>query len=162
LRVKTVPQRFKRDYGLIVIKFNEEREGGDKAVLSSIKRTEKFLMNFGSLSRILMDKPLAALGDAYVNFIYSLALSRKMGKPMGKKVKGALLAEALRKAGLRQFLPSRIDKHVLSDAAEALLVYAWLNNFITLEHGIEVLEKTENLDDGLVSLLLLAKEKVTL
>ena len=98
-------------------------------------------MNFSSLSQILMDKPLAALGDAYVNLIYSLALSRKMGKPTGKKVKGTLLAEALRKAGLRQFLPSRIDKHVLSDAAEALLVYAWLNAFITLEHSIEVLEK---------------------
>jgi hypothetical protein len=109
-----------------------------------------------------MDKPLAALGDAYVNFVYSLALSRKMGKPMGKKVKGTPLAEAFRKAGLRQFLPSRIDKHVLSDAAEALLVYAWLNNFITIEQSIEVLEKTENLDDGLARLLLMVKEKVKL
>jgi Ribonuclease III len=128
--------------------------------LFSIKRTEKFLKNFSSLSQILMDKPLAALGDAYVNFVYSLALTRRMGKPMGKKVKGTPLAEALRKAGLRQFLPSRIDKHILSDAAEALLVYAWLNNFITLEQSIEVLEKTENLDDGLARLLLIAKEKV--
>jgi hypothetical protein len=130
--------------------------------LSSIKHTEKFLNNFSSLSQILMDKPLAALGDAYVNFVYSLALSRKMGKPMGKKVKGTPLAEALRKAGLRQFLPSRIDKHVLSDAAEALLVYAWLNNFITIEQSIEVLEKTENSDDGLARLLLMVKEKVKL
>jgi hypothetical protein len=140
----------------------KREKGGDEVVLSSIKRTEKFLMTFGGISQILVDKPLAALGDAYVNFVYSLALSRKMGKPMGKKVKGALLAEALRKAGLRQFLPSRIDRHVLSDAAEALLVYAWLNNFITLEYSIEVLEETENLDDGLASLLLLAKEKVIL
>jgi hypothetical protein len=130
--------------------------------LSSIEHVEKFLNNFSSLSQILMDKPLAALGDAYVNFVYSLALSRKMGKPMGKKVKGTPLAEALRKAGLRQFLPSRIDKHVLSDAAEALLVYAWLNNFITIEQSIEVLEKTENLDDGLARLLLMVKEKVKL
>jgi hypothetical protein len=130
--------------------------------LSSIKNTEKFLNNFSTLSQILMDKPLAALGDAYVNFVYSLALSRKMGKPMGKKVKGTPLAEALRKAGLRQFLPSRIDKHVLSDAAEALLVYAWLNNFITIEQSIELLEKTENLDDGLARLLLMVKEKVKL
>lgn len=131
-------------------------------MLSSIKHKEKFLKGFSSLSQILMDKPLAALGDAYVNFIYSLALSRKMGKPIGKKVKGTPLAEALRKAGLRQFLPSRIDKHVLSDAAEALLVFTWLNNFITLEHSIELLEKTENLADGLARLLLIAKEKVKL
>jgi hypothetical protein len=59
-------------------------------------------------------------------------------------------------------LPSRIDKHVLSDAAEALLVYAWLNNFITIEQSIEVLEKTENSDDGLARLLLMVKEKVKL
>jgi hypothetical protein len=97
-----------------------------------------------------------------VNFVYSLALSRKMGKPSGKKVKGAPLAEAVRKAGLRRSLPARIDKHVLSDAAEALLVYAWLNNFITLEQSVEALEKTDDLEDGLTRLLLTAKEKVRL
>jgi hypothetical protein len=57
-------------------------------------------------------------------------------------------------------LPSRIDKHVLSDAAEALLVYAWLNNFTTLEKSVEVLEKTDDLEEGLTRLLLMAKEKI--
>jgi hypothetical protein len=123
---------------------------------------ERFLKKYSSLSEILTDKPLAALGDAYVNFVYSLALSRKSRTPCGKKVKGTPLAEAVRKAGLRQVLPSRIDKHVLSDAAEALLVYAWLNNFITIEQSVEVLEKTDDLEDGLTRLLLIAKEKVRL
>jgi hypothetical protein len=68
----------------------------------------------------------------------------------------------VRKAGLRQSLPTRIDKHIISDAAEALLVYAWLNNFITLEESVEVLEKTDDLEDGLTRLLLIAKEKVRL
>ena len=130
--------------------------------MSSIKHAEKFLKKYTSLSQVLADKPLAALGDAYVNFVYSLALSKKLGKPRGKKVKGAPLAEAVRKAGLRQLLPSRIDKHVISDAAEALLVYAWLNNSITLEESVEVLEKTEDLEDGLTRLLLIAKEKIRL
>ena len=130
--------------------------------MSSIKHVERFLKKYSSLSEILTDKPLAALGDAYVNFVYSLALSRKSRKPCGKKVKGTPLAEAVRKAGLRQVLPSRIDKHVLSDAAEALLVYAWLNNFITIEQSVEVLEKTDDLEDGLTRLLLIAKEKVRL
>ena len=119
-----------------------------------------FLKNYSSLPQVLTDKPLAALGDAYVNFVYSLALSRRTGKPCGKKVKGAPLAEAVRKAGLRKFLPSRIDKHVLSDAAEALLVYAWLNDFITLEESVEALEKTDDLEKGLARLLLTAKEKI--
>jgi hypothetical protein len=130
--------------------------------LSSIKHAERFLKNYSSLSEILTDKPLAALGDAYVNFVYSLALSRKNRKPYGKKVRGTPLAEAVRKAGLRKFMPSRIDKHVLSDAAEALLVYAWLNKFITIEHSVEVLEKTDDLEDGLTRLLLTAKEKIKL
>ena len=130
--------------------------------MCSIKHAERFLKNYDSLSQVLTDKPLAALGDAYVNFVYSLALSKKMGQPRGKKVKGAPLAEAVRKAGLRKFLPARIDKHVLSDAAEALLVYAWLNNFITLEKSVEELEKTDDLEDGLTRLLLTTKEKIRL
>jgi len=130
--------------------------------LSSIKHAERFLKKYSSLSQILTDKPLAALGDAYANFVYSLALSKKKGTPCGKKVKGAPLAEAVRKAGLRKFLPARIDKHVLSDAAEALLVFAWLNNFITLEESVGALEKTDDLEDGLTRLLLTAKEKIRL
>ena len=130
--------------------------------MCSIKHAERFLKNYDSLSQVLTDKPLAALGDAYVNFVYSLALSKRTGKPRGKKVKGAPLAEAVRKAGLRQSLPTRIDKHIISDAAEALLVYAWLNNCITLEESVEVLEKTDDLEEGLTRLLLMAKEKVRL
>jgi hypothetical protein len=109
-----------------------------------------------------MDKQLAALGDAHVNFIYSLALSRKTGTPRGKKVKGTPLAEAIRKAGLRTVLPSRIDKHVLSDAAEAMLVYAWLTNAITMEESVYALEKSDDLEKGLTELLLRAKEKIRL
>ncbi len=124
--------------------------------------SEQFLQDYKTLSQILTDKPLAALGDAYVNFVYSLALSRKSGKPRGKKVKGTPLAEAVREAGLRGFLPSRIYKHVLSDAAEALLVYAWLNKHITLEESVDVLEKSEDLENGLTELLLKAKEKIKL
>jgi hypothetical protein len=77
-------------------------------------------------------------------------------------MKGTPLAEAVRKTGLRKILPSRIDKHVLSDAAEALLVYAWLNKVITLEESVEALEKNDDLEKGLVQLLLKAVEKIKL
>jgi len=128
----------------------------------SFKHSERFLKSYTSLSQVLTDKPLAALGDAYVNFVYSLALSKRIGKPKGKKMKGAPLADAVRKAGLRESLPTRIDKHAISDAAEALLVYAWLNNIITLEESVEVLEKTDDLENGLTQLLLKVKEKIRL
>ena len=121
---------------------------------------EQFLRDYESLSQVLTDKPLAALGDAYANFAYSMALSRKAGRPRGKKVKGAPLAEAVRRAGLRSYLPSRIDKHVLSDAAEALLVYAWLKDVITLEESVDVLEKNDNLEEGLTELLVRAKGRI--
>lgn len=129
---------------------------------SSINKGEQFLKKYNSLAEILMDKKLAALGDAYVNLIYSLAISKKNGKPFGKKVKGTPLAEAIRKAGLRKLLPSRIDQHVLSDAAEALLVYSWLKETLTLEESVGVLEKNKNLDKGFAELLLRAIEKTRL
>jgi hypothetical protein len=128
---------------------------------SGINYAEQFLKNYTSLAEILVDRKLAALGDAYANFVYSLAMSKRLGKPFGKKVKGAPLAEAVRKAGLRKQLPSRIDKHVLSDAAEALLVYAWLTEALTLEESVEALEKN-GLEQGLVQLLLKAVEKIKL
>ena len=126
------------------------------------KPTPTFLRNYENLTQVLTDRKLAALGDAYANFAYSLALSNKTGKPCGKKVKGTALAEALRKAGLRMLLPSRMDSHTLADAAEALLAYAWLHNLFTLEDNVETLVQTGTLENGLTQLLLKAKEKIKL
>jgi hypothetical protein len=102
-----------------------------------------------SLAVVLTDHKLAALGDAFINFAYSLALSNRRGVPSGAKVKGSLLAEGLRRAGLRPYAPSRITRHMLADAAEALIVYAWLRDYITLEESVAILEKNEDLAEGL-------------
>jgi hypothetical protein len=42
---------------------------------------------------------------------------------------------------------------MLADAAEALIVYAWLKNCITLEESVATLEKSEDLAEGLNQLL---------
>ena len=105
---------------------------------------------------------LAALGDAYVNFLYSLAISKKSGEPTGAKVDSRLLAEALKKAGIREYLPSRTDRHKQADAAEALIVYAWLKGLIPLEEGVNILTQYENTIEGFCNLLILAKKKVDL
>lgn len=105
---------------------------------------------------------MAALGDAFVNFVYSLALSRNKGRPEGKKVKGSILAEALRRAGLREYVPSSVSSHMLADAAEALLVYAWLNNCLALEEGVATLEKNQDLTEGLSQLLQTARKRIRL
>lgn len=120
----------------------------------------EFLKTYESFAQVLTDKKLAALGDAYVNFVYSLAMSKKLGKPFGKKMKGVPLATAVRKADLRRMLPSRIDKHDISDSAEALLVYGWLRQAVTLEETVEKLEKCDKLEIALAQLLRKTAEQI--
>lgn len=119
-----------------------------------------FIRKYEKLSDTLMDKKLASLGDAYVNFLYSLALSKKKGEPVGTKVKGRLLADAFKKAGLRKLLPSRINRHKQADAAEALIVYAWMRGSVSLEEELQILEENENEIEAFRILLLTAKKNL--
>ena len=121
-----------------------------------------FVPQYESLSEVLMDQKLASLGDAYVNFLYSLALSKRKGEPTGTKVKGRLLADAFKKAELRKFLPSRIDRHKQADAAEALIVYAWIRGSMTMEEGLKILEQNGDKVEVFSLLLLTAKNKLDL
>lgn len=95
--------------------------------------------NYQNLREILMDKKLAKLGDAYVNFVYSLALTEIYGEPIGARVSSDVLAKALKKAQLRKFLPVRVDRHSQGDAAEALIVYAWLQGAISLQETVKLI-----------------------
>jgi len=119
-----------------------------------------FLKTHRNLTEVLTDHRLASLGDAYINFAYSLALSDRNGFPSGAKVKGSVLAEALRKAGLREHLSSRMTRHALADAAEALLVYAWLQNYITLDETVTTLQKKEDCVEGLCLLLTTIRSRI--
>ena len=121
-----------------------------------------FIPQHENLSEVLMDHKLAKLGDAYVNFLYSMALSKKNGEPAGTKVQGRLLADAFKKAGLRKFLPLRIDRHKQADAAEALIVYPWLRGSMTMEEVLKILEENEGDIDAFSVLLLTAKNRTEL
>jgi hypothetical protein len=139
------------------------RKGKGNLDVLSLKERRKgfsFMKAYESLSEVLIDHDLASLGDAYINFAYSLALSKRKGKASGAKVKGTALAEALRKAGLREYLPSRMTSHLLADAAEALIVYAWLCNCVTLEESVAILEKTSGLVDALTELIKTIKKRI--
>ena len=113
----------------------------------------QFIPTYESISDILDDHDLAALGDAYVNFVYSLALSMKLGKPVGRKVDSSTLALALRKADLRKLLPSRTDRHRQADAAESLIVYAWLIGEISIWETLRAMEKEKTAEDAFGLLL---------
>lgn len=119
-----------------------------------------FIKAYETLNEVLKDHKLASLGDAYINFAYSLALSNRKREPSGAKIKGSALAEAFKKAELRRYLPSRMTRHMLADAAEALLVYAWLHNYITLEETVATLENTDDPVEGLRQLLIKIKNKI--
>jgi len=126
------------------------------------KKPPSFAPHHTSLEAILNDHKLASLGDAYVNFVYSLALSKKKGEATGIKVSSQILSQALKKAKLRKLLPQRMDRHMLGDAAEALIVYAWTQDAITIEESVTMLSSSDNATEAFTNLILLAKEKLNL
>jgi hypothetical protein len=117
---------------------------------------------YKTLQEVLTDQNLAALGDAYVNFIYSLALSERRREPTGAKVDNRILSQALKKAGLRQTLPKRTPRHKQADAAEALIVYAWMLNAVTIHEGVKILESFKDMVEAFCSLLLESRNKLAL
>ncbi|MCW4055415.1 MAG: hypothetical protein NWE82_01380 [Candidatus Bathyarchaeota archaeon] len=126
------------------------------------RRLFEFTPNYKALHEILSDHELAALGDAYVNFLYSLYLSIRARKPTGEKADNRTLSKALVHSGLREQVTSRVDRHKQADAAEALLVFAWLQGTTTITECIEILLKHENSMKALSALLLHANKKLNL
>ncbi len=102
-----------------------------------------------SFSSSVMDKGLAKLGDSLVNFVFSLALSKYLGKPTGDRVSNASLAIALDLAGMGGLIPPRTDKHGKGDIAEALLAYAWLKGVVTVDEAVEIVRR--NLTDDVLN-----------
>lgn len=121
-----------------------------------------FMPKYKKLREVLTDQKLASLGDSFVNLIYSLSLSRRKGEPIGAKVDSRVLSEALKKAGLRKLLPSRTDRHMQADAAEALIVYAWMQSVVTMEEGVNILEQHEDPIEGFCDLLLTVTKRLDL
>ncbi len=117
--------------------------------------------NVETIQRAVRDRQLASLGDAFVNFVYSLALTQINGHPKGVKVSDKILSEAFKLAGLRQYLGTRLSKKDLANASESLLMEAYRRQLLTIEESVRVL--TQNPDGpqaGLSELLKLAAERL--
>lgn len=99
-----------------------------------------FRKNYSSLTEVLLDKDLAKIGDALVNFIFSLAVSNTMKQPQNIRVSSLTLSTALKKSGLRELLPHRIDRHDQANAVEALVMYAWITKIFSLSELLKILE----------------------
>lgn len=113
------------------------------------------------LSEILTSRELAQFGDALLNFAYSIALTEIMGSPRGTKIRDKVLADAAAKAGLRDYLPRRVNKGDVANSLEALLGHVWLRKMITLEEIVSCLN-TESLEPSknFVELAQLALSKI--
>ncbi|MGD8565077.1 MAG: ribonuclease III family protein [Candidatus Bathyarchaeota archaeon] len=122
--------------------------------------TLHFVGTHKNLGQILEDRQLASLGDIFVNLVCSLVISNRKGRPVGAKIKGSILAEAVKRSGLREYMPPRTDKHALADAAEALVVYGWLHKHITLEECLTTLEMNRDIVYGLSKLLQMVQERI--
>lgn len=84
---------------------------------------------------------LSGIGDNFVNFVYSLALSNTQKKPMGKKVSNYVLSKALVKSGVRNRAKRRLKGHEMADFVEGIIFYAWVKRLITIEKCVEMLQK---------------------
>lgn len=126
------------------------------------KKRFSFTPTHKTIQEILTDHKLAALGDAYTNLVYSLYISTKTGQPAGGKADGHMLSQALKQAGLRNLLGSRVDRHKQADAAEALLVYVWLQSLTTIRESVGILIEHEDVVEAFSFLLSKANKRLNL
>jgi hypothetical protein len=109
----------------------------------------------------MQDKQLASLGDAFVNFIYSLAITQINDQPEGIKVSDRDLSEAFRLAGLREYLGTRLSRKDLANASESLLVQAYRTHVLTIEESVQIIARNpEGPKAGLTDLLRLAVSRL--
>ena len=87
------------------------------------------------LTTFIFNKGNAKLGDALVNLIYSLAKTVVSGNPTGVKVSESILSEAYRRSLWRKTNQLTItgNKGRVADAIEALILYFWVFEGLTLD-----------------------------
>lgn len=96
---------------------------------------------------IMRNHSLAKFGDTLVNFLYSLAKTKILDKPVGLRVFDKALAETLRQNSLRELMPSSSSTGNLGDGIEALIGYVYLHDIMDLEGMTKVITNyLENLD----------------
>jgi len=119
------------------------------------------MSNVEPIQRVMRDRQLASLGDAFINFVYSLALTQINGYPKGVKVSDKVLSEAFKLAGLRQYLGTRISKKDLANASESLLMEAYCKQLLTIEESVRLVsQNSDGPQAGLSDLLKVAAERL--
>jgi putative ribosome biogenesis GTPase RsgA len=106
------------------------------------------------LQEVLRNPKLARLGDAYVNFLFSLALTQATGTPVGIKVSDKVLFEAAKKSGIKSLLPRRMKRGHVANVVEALIVDSWLKKSFSLDEMTQIVSnRLDNLTEAVTQLL---------
>jgi hypothetical protein len=112
------------------------------------------LSNNREFHDVLSNPKLARLGDAYVNFLFSLALTQATGTPVGIKVSDKVLFEAAKNSGVRPFLSRRMKRGQVANVVEALIVNSWLKRSLSLEEMTSIISNSiDSLPDAVAELL---------
>jgi len=114
-----------------------------------------------TLSEVLNSRELASLGDSYLNFAYSIARSLRDGRLRSLKISNSVLADAVRKAGLRSLLPRRLSRREIGGAAEALIAYAVAREAVRTGELVEKMVK-DDIRQALAEILLEAVRRLSL
>ncbi|MCY3411299.1 MAG: hypothetical protein INQ03_06640 [Candidatus Heimdallarchaeota archaeon] len=88
---------------------------------------------------VLQSRDLAQLGDFLINFIYSTVRVGIKGVSGGVHVWDYSLRLAMEETGLRSHLGQRTKPDKVSDAAEALIAYAFYTDLIALENMMVII-----------------------
>ena len=94
-----------------------------------------------SLLTFILSKENSKLGDALVNFLYSLAKSAVSKSATGTKVSDYVLSTAYRSSlwGKNEILKLKGKKGLLADYVESLVLYFWVFELVTLEEMVKYL-----------------------
>ncbi|MFQ5761490.1 MAG: ribonuclease III family protein [Candidatus Bathyarchaeia archaeon] len=112
-----------------------------------------------TVEHALANVEMSKLGDAYLNFLYSLAESKRRGKLCSARISNHILGEALRRAGLRSALGSRLSRRDLGGAVEALILAAIVNGCISSADVVEALSVDGDVASAVAQLLGRIKER---
>jgi hypothetical protein len=95
-----------------------------------------------NLQTYIHQKSNAKLGDSLVNFIYSVAKSLVSGIPTGMKVSDSILSEAFKNSLWYKTKKIKLSgkKDRIADAVEALILFFWIYEGLSLKKLIEPLE----------------------
>jgi hypothetical protein len=111
-------------------------------IKKSLRIQDEKMGSSKNLLTYIQTKSNAKLGDALVNFIYSVAKSLVSGSPTGMKVSDSILSEAFKGSSWYRTKTLKLSgkKDRIADAVEALILFFWVHEGLNLKKMIEPLE----------------------